>query len=434
MKKMPCVFVVVLFLFVLLASFHHVMLYTTAIGYDPVHKGLVREQDTVTILYQSGSCYEMGYQHGSLLKEEIEENYRAFLSRADDELYASILDRFNTHIKKNIPSQYIDEMQGLADGAEMSFADVAVVNTGWYLIIDIACAEMSAWGAATQDGRLYHVRSWDIPFDIYDPQSGSYVVENQVLVVRTPLSGYASVYVCLAGFIENIGGCNDQGLCVSYDMSSTIDNAIEATPWSLRQKMVLDYASDIDEAVSILSTNRTGGFNFIVSDGDIPTARVCEFTAHFSYIGTWNDPVESNYPFWSIENVVRRKNFFLNRTTAGTQRFPYNPRRVVHMLNPNSVHFLNWKTYKELSIEIEQQWGGLTLNNTIEILQKVYCGKTDLFLFVSVHLFGGLQAYHQWVCCPETGDFLISFGEKDRQAQFVTPTQFNLFDLLEEFS
>lgn len=373
----------------------------------------------------------MGYQHGYLLKEEIEENYRAFLFYADDELYNYILDRFNNITSKHIPPEYMEEMQGLADGAEISFQDVAVVNTGWYLMIGLACTDMAAWGSATSDGKLYHMRSWDITFDIVDPVTGKYLVENQVLIVRMPEAGYASLQVSIAGFIENIGGFNEEGICISYDMSTTFDINLEATPWSIRLKMVLDYASTAEQAINIISKNRTGGFNYVVSDAKIPTAFVCEFTSHFSYVGTWDDPVESNYPFWSIENVVRRKNFFIDRKTAITQRVPYNPRSIFHIINFKNYHFLNWKTYRSLSIELEKQWGDLNLNNTMEILQNVYCGKTDLFLFLSVKWFEGLQAYHQWVCCPETGDMIISFGDRDNKAQFCKTHQFNLFELLD---
>ncbi|MCX6670603.1 MAG: hypothetical protein NTX92_01610 [Euryarchaeota archaeon] len=41
--------------------------------------GWVEERDNITILHVSGSHYQMGFQHGYLLQEEVQENVRAFL-------------------------------------------------------------------------------------------------------------------------------------------------------------------------------------------------------------------------------------------------------------------------------------------------------------------------------------------------------------------
>jgi len=431
MKKRTLFFsIIVLLIFLIISISGSLNTITKAKSQNPLNKSRIEKYDGLILLYQNGSFYEMGYQHGYLLKNEIEENYRAFLYNIDVEIYDYILDRYNNIISKHIPVEYLDEMHGIADGSEMSFNDVAVVNTGWYIIIDLACTEGAVWGTASSDGKLYHLRSYDIPYNIVDPITGKYLVENQILILRRPDIGYASLQVSIAGFVENIGGFNEEGIAVSYDMSKTNDINMEATPWTIKQKTVLDYARNTDQVIEILSNNRTGGFNFIISDAKIPNAFVCEFTSNLSYIGTWDDPVESNYPFWSIENVVRRKNFFIDRKTAITQRFPYNPRSIFHIINFKNYHFLNWKTYKALSIELENQWGNLGLNNTMDILQDVYCGNTDFFLYLSVNWFEGLQAYHQWVCCPETGDMVISFGDRDKKAQFCDASYFNLFEML----
>ena len=47
-----------------------------------------------------------------------------------------------------------------------------------------------------------------------------------------------------------------------------------------------------------------------LDDGKIGVGYAVEITANFTYVGTWDDPVEDKNPFWAIENVVRRTNFF----------------------------------------------------------------------------------------------------------------------------
>ncbi len=48
--------------------------------------GWVEERDNITILHVSGSHYEMGFQHGYLLQEEVQQNIRAFLHYAEQYL------------------------------------------------------------------------------------------------------------------------------------------------------------------------------------------------------------------------------------------------------------------------------------------------------------------------------------------------------------
>jgi hypothetical protein len=85
--------------------------------------------------------------------------------------------------------------------------------------------------------------------------------------------------------------------------------------------------------------------------------------------------------------------------------------------------------YAALSKGIEEQWGKLDLQTTMTLLRDVYCGKTDARFFI-------LQALHrystpyQWVLCPETGDFLLSFASHDMNAFESTVHLLNLFELL----
>ena len=86
-KRISCIFVLLLLIFTSIHASQYMIFFTKANNQNQLDAGFLIKQDGVTILYQNGSCYEMGFQHGYLLKEEIEENYRAFLYNVDDELY-----------------------------------------------------------------------------------------------------------------------------------------------------------------------------------------------------------------------------------------------------------------------------------------------------------------------------------------------------------
>ena len=198
-------------------------------------------------------------------------------------------------------------------------------------------------------------------------------------------------------------------------------------------RQVLEYADNIYEAKEILNSNRTCGWTFIISDGNIPIGFAIEQTGNFVYTGAWFDPVESTKPFWEIKDVVRRGNCFINPLLAKTERDRYKPNGfiglILFLIRKNNC-FTPWTQYKAISNEIEKQYGTLNLNSTMKFFRDVYLGKTN-FIFRYMQNKNFYATGHQWVACPKTGDLVISFGDRENKA-FENPVHyFNLFELLE---
>jgi hypothetical protein len=332
-------------------------------------------------------------------------------------------------------------MQGLADGSGVSFEDIAVSIT---ISNTFECSVFSASGPATFNGKLYFARSLDWSGEIIDPVSGEYL-NRHLIFVRTPDDGFASMYPGYIGDIGSLGGINEKGLSAGYSGSRTGDETYNGVLVDLRQKLMLDHASNINEALQIINTNRTFGYNFIIADGKTNQSYVIEQTANISYVGEWNDPVESNYPCYPIDYVLRRTNFFINKTTAKTQRYFYNPRSLLNLIGVilpkhrynwlDSLTPCHWIHYKALSNEINEKWGNINLFDTMAIVRDVYNGENNFMFKVNTfwwkHFKMGYYASHQWVACPETGDMLVSFGNSEKRA-FEQPVHYlNLFDLLE---
>jgi hypothetical protein len=401
--------------------------------------GWVEERDNITILHVSGSHYQMGFQHGYLLQEEVQENVRAFLYYAEKYLPLSELLAYWNISKPYVPSEYIQEIQGLADGANISFYDIAAsIMAVEYS--DHGCYGIAAWGPATSDGQLYHARSFDLPSTIQDPVSGKYAHENTVLIVRNPDNGSASLCPAIAGSFHTGGGMNSQGVSLGIQICWSKDQTFEGNPYHFRVQEVLDTAETAQEAIQILNTNRTHGFNFIVSQADPAEGFVLEQTANLTYVGTHNDSVESIQPFWAIEHVVRRTNVFLEPTIAKTQRTPYNPAGMIAFFKllffqKSNPYFAVYQLYQSVSKEIYVSGGNLSLNKTMEVLQNGYRAKDFPLLRLIERLGNGTgmaEAWNQWVACPATGDMVLSFANHDQMA-FKTETHyFNLYELLSE--
>jgi hypothetical protein len=400
--------------------------------------GWVEVRDNITILHVNGSHYKMGYQHGYLLQEEVQENVRAFLHYAEEYLSKRDLLQLWNISKPYVPSGYLEEMQGLADGANISFDDVvACIMAVEYS--DHGCYGIAAWGSATADGRLYHARSFDLPSNVQDLVSGRYAHENTVLIIRNPDNGSASLCPSVAGSFHTGGGINENGVALGIQICWSKDQTFQGNPYHFRVQAVLDSATNAEEALQILNTNRTHGFNFIVSQADPAEGFILEQTANLTYIGTYNDSVENSPPFWGIDHVVRRTNVFIEPTIAETQRNRYDPKGFIGLLNlllfqKSCPFFAVYQLYKSVSKQLNISWGALTLNETMAVLQNGYRAQGFPLLRL-IELLGkgtGMaEAWNQWVACPATGDMVVSFASHDQMAFRTEPHYFNLFDLLD---
>jgi hypothetical protein len=143
--------------------------------------------------------------------------------------------------------------------------------------------------------------------------------------------------------------------------------------------------------------------------------------------------------------VLRRTNFFINKTLASTQRYFYNPKSICNLvpllLPKNRYHdiyplpTLSWMSYIAQSRSLQKKWGSFNLYNLMNTMRDVFNGKNSLFFKINKltknsygnHIYG----YHQWVACPETGDMLICF-HKGKSSSYEQPVYFfNLFNLLQ---
>jgi len=399
---------------------------------DALDGGWLEERDGVPVLHVAGSHYEMGYQHGYLLRNETRENLRAMLhGRSISGLY----ELWNIS-KAYIPGAYIEELHGMADGAGVPFAEVAAAYMS-VVTWGMGCFGIAAWGNATKRGNMLHYRSFDLPMDIQDPVTGTYVHENAVLIVREPRYGYASLSASIAGSLHGGGGFNEKGVAVGIHTSWTLDATFQGTPATFRVQMTLDHAGTAAEGVSYLTANGTAGWNFIVSDADTPAGYAVETTANHSYVGACDSPVESTPPFWHIPDVVRRTNFFVAPDIAATQRSHYDPSGIqgfIRIFTDDEPFFVIWRSYRAMSKLIETHHGALDFDTSMDLFQRGYRGDTDLGLRILLGLTEGTsfnRAWNMWVADTSSGDIDVAFASRGQPAQYNMIHRYNLYELLE---
>jgi hypothetical protein len=258
--------------------------------------------------------------------------------------------------------------------------------------------------------------------------------------MRKPLTRYASFAPSLAGEVDCESGMNEKGIMVGMLSSWSNNDTYHGIEVGFRMRMVLDDAATADEAIAIITSNRTLGYNVVLSDGKVPEGFALEMDADKFYVGTWNTASESCRPFWVMDHVVRRTNMFVDPTMAASQRAWYNPRMfplfsILFGINPMGKTSISaagsWIHYQALSKGIEHRWGTMNLTNSMELLRAVYLGKTDVRFYLMQKAKAHTTIY-QWIACPETGDILVSFATR-HQSAFENPVHaFNFFDLENE--
>jgi hypothetical protein len=405
--------------------------------------GWVEEIDGVKILHLNGSNYNMGYQHGYLIGEQISQNLRCYLSYYERYgwSYNQIIEVWNI-MDGNIPQNYIEEMQGMADGSGLSFNDIVAINLfpDIYNIFNKSCFAGAIWGDATSDGSLYHIRSFDWSLNTIDPETGKHIQKNIIIIIRNPEDGFASLSPDFAGHICTWNGFNEKSISVSETTVHAYDTTFDGIPVTFRMRMVLDYASTGEEAIGIMTNDRTCGSNFVISDGNVPKGYALDQTASCSYVGGWDDPVEATYPFWQIKDFVRRAPMFIYPCCAEKElnRIRYNPSGFISYLwtlpklPPYTLMWVLWTHYRAFSNIIEARYGSFDLNSTMTALRDHYNGKTDFWMKYSM-LFNYWSPMCQYIVCPETGEFVISIASMDTCAhEYSIPIHyFNLDDLLD---
>ncbi|HEX7378868.1 MAG TPA: C45 family peptidase [Pirellulales bacterium] len=231
-------------------------------------RGFLEEIDGYRVLHLKGAPYEMGYQHGALLKEHIQANVDYLFNvkakekrleflgvRLDPKQLISMIVALE---RRFMPRRFLEELQGLADGAECSLEDMLVAN---FIPELFHCSGFAVMNGATKDGTLYHGRVLDYSTDWQ-------LQEHAVLLVAEPDGRLPFVNVTYAGFIGSVTGMNTSHVSVG-EMGGGGRGHWGGTPMSFLVRRVLEEAATLDEAVAIFrDSKRTCEYYYVVADGD----------------------------------------------------------------------------------------------------------------------------------------------------------------------
>lgn len=226
---------------------------------------LIKNQHGLWELYISGNAYELGLKNGKLTQELFNEQEHIFVKKIDElvpskgkqKLLRKFLAWFNRKMYLHVDERLKAELYGISQYASSDYNHIAEpyqrvmyfhgAHDIGHALQDLAlvgCSSFAAWGNHSADGNLIIARN----FDFY---AGDDFAKNKIIAFVAPDEGHKFMSVTWGGMIGVVSGMNDQGLTVTINAGKSQFPLVAKTPISLVTREILQFASNIEEAIAI---------------------------------------------------------------------------------------------------------------------------------------------------------------------------------------
>jgi isopenicillin-N N-acyltransferase like protein len=224
--------------------------------------------DGLMILHVQGTPYQMGYQHGKLLRSHVRELVDLMLNqRGGQEIELpgvtapqSVKDVVWRMFQSQRPfyrPRFLEELRGLADGSGISEKEVCTAN---HIPELFHCSGFALMGAATVDGEVYHGR-------VLDYGTEDHLQDHALIIIAQPEKHFAFANVSFAGFIGSVTGMNEKHIAIG-EMGGGGQLFWAGEPMSFLVRRVLEEADSLAAGVDIFKYSpRTCEYYYVISDG-----------------------------------------------------------------------------------------------------------------------------------------------------------------------
>lgn len=222
-------------------------------------------------MYVEGSPYERGRIYGVLSEELIQQHEDYFIDQIDKMIPSRVyfhflrvmIAWFNKDIDKHVQEEFLQEIYGISK----SFSDEYDILGDKYLRIlnyhaahdighalaeyaMVGCTSFSVNNEFSEDSSLLIARN----FDFY---MGDDFATNKLVTFVKPDEGHQFMMYSWAGFVGVVSGMNEKGLTVTINASKSDMPTESKTPISILAREIVQYASTIEEAITIAQKRET---------------------------------------------------------------------------------------------------------------------------------------------------------------------------------
>ncbi|MCK5861290.1 MAG: hypothetical protein KAH38_02320, partial [Candidatus Hydrogenedentes bacterium] len=218
------------------------------------------------VLHLKGSHYEMGYQHGTLMKEEIiqaSRRLRAIGGISWKGNFEASLQEAWDRSSPFIPEKYKQEIQGVTDATGLPLQEVRDFSIFPELF---HCSGFALWGKSTADGELLHGR-------VLDYMRSAGLDQWALIIIQEPTEGNAFVSVAYSGMLGSVTGMNNQQIGIG-EMGGHGSEKWDGMPMTFLIRECLESANTLDDVVRIMTdAPRTCQYYYVISDAKADNGR-----------------------------------------------------------------------------------------------------------------------------------------------------------------
>lgn len=233
---------------------------------------LIHNEHDIWELRLIGRPEERGTAYAALAKELIQYQESSFVNRIKElipsDTYLNILRRIvmfsNRSIDEYIPeevkceiynmsqacSHEYDNLVGNAYGRQLNYHGAHDIGHAMQRYMLVGCTAFAAWDSYTTDSAMLVGRNFDFYF-------GDDFARHMMVVFVNPTEGLPFISVSWPAMIGVVSGMNTEGITVTLNAAEGPLNITGRTPVSILARQIIQYASTIDEAISIASQNET---------------------------------------------------------------------------------------------------------------------------------------------------------------------------------
>ncbi|KFE69521.1 C45 family autoproteolytic acyltransferase/hydolase [Hyalangium minutum] len=223
---------------------------------------------SLPLLVLSGSPYEVGRQHGSLMREEI-----AYAVSVEDEAIRPMLGKIGVSdqtmrqrmaaLGALLPADVHEEVRGISDASGIS-RETILYHT---LVLDIlsgapiGCSQFAVFGRATVDGKVIHGHNLDVPY----PSLAKFLRPVCIVYRREGCIPYVSITFWPVA-LGVCSGMNAEGLSLGVNVPVAPLDPRVFYPLTFQNREVLSRARTLEEARAVLEgTQRGGSWNLMLT-------------------------------------------------------------------------------------------------------------------------------------------------------------------------
>lgn len=231
---------------------------------------LLKNKQNLWELYIKGDALERGLAIGSLTDSLLKKQNELFFSKIKEivpskfkqSLLRDFLKWYNRKLYLNVSDEFQAEIYGvsqystheydyLASSFQRSLYLHAAHDIG-HALQDLklgGCTSFAVWGDKSEDGTLILGRNLDF-------YAGDEFAKDKIVAFVAPNEGHSFMMVTWPGMIGVLSGMNIEGLTVTINSAKSKIPLIAKTPISILTREILQYASTIDEAITIAKNKK----------------------------------------------------------------------------------------------------------------------------------------------------------------------------------